>query len=180
MSIYYPAPCSEAEIIYDCDPCNPDEEGRIRHVAFIKKGFAFVDESDRQEWIDGIDAGDIQMIPNIRGEYDGGEDITAPGYGDVEERITGRKHTVKLFDNKVVQNCAFWNKMRTSKNWRLAFFTDTNVRITDKIVSVKPKTQIKAETTSVVENEITITFSQLNDPCPKARPDDIYDCFFTA
>lgn len=175
--VYYPNPCEEEIIGFSCDPCADPEAGRIRHLAYIKNGFVFINPEDPAEWQDGITNGDIQIIPNVRGESDGGSDVVAPGYGDQEERIVGRKFTLKVFDNRYKGNCTFWNAKRISKSWRVAYVTDTLVHISDKIVTTKPKAPIKQELVQEIEYEIDIIFNQLNDPCPFDKPEGIFDCF---
>ena len=74
-TIYYPTEgCGTAETmpLYTCAPCIDPELGRIRSVFLYRSTVAFVNQSSSAEWGVYINAGDVIIIKDTQGDYDGG------------------------------------------------------------------------------------------------------------
>ena len=90
MSIYYPAGC-DALPVHTCNDCGVPlngEMGRIRSMAIIQKDYA-LDPTSLSSWTTGITSGDIIIIPETTGSFDGGKAKKGPGYGDTVETYLG-------------------------------------------------------------------------------------------
>jgi hypothetical protein len=109
MAIVYKN-CDAIEIPqHVCDDCAEWEKGGIRSIALVDKDFVFTDLTDASEWIAGIEAGKIIIVPATRGTFDGGSAVTAQGYGHIEQITTGYNFTLAARDPYYKQNQNFWN-----------------------------------------------------------------------
>ncbi|MFT3680705.1 MAG: hypothetical protein QM791_23785 [Ferruginibacter sp.] len=144
--------CDENVTPRECDPCGDDFElGGVRHGALVREDFEFSDPRDPAEWQTGIAGGQILMLSKIKGSCNGGEPKVIPGYGDQKEQVIGYDYTATLKDGAYKQNYPFWNTARKSKRWKLAYFTNTLVHITDEVVTIKPKNPVEEGLDSIVE-----------------------------
>src|SRR6187549_2052815 len=125
MSAYYPTGCDALIPDHFCDPCETIEQGRIRSAAFIKDTFAFSDPTNPTEWTTGINAGDIIIIPQTKGTFDGGAEVESPGYGDQSTRLTGYNFQLQYQDPNYRQNCNFYNTLKNSRAYKVAYRTET-------------------------------------------------------
>ncbi|MFQ6415315.1 hypothetical protein ACLNB1_10290, partial [Streptococcus pneumoniae] len=85
--------------------------------------FAFVDPSDPTEWRAGFISGDIILIPQTKGTFDGGAEVEAPGYGDQSTRLTGYNFQLQYQDPNYRQNCNFYNTLKNSRAYKAAYRT---------------------------------------------------------
>ena len=175
MSVYYPSGCDALIPDHICDPCEEIELGRIRSVAFIKNTFAFTDPSDPTEWEAGFAAGDIILIPQTKGNFDGGAEVEAPGYGDQATRLTGYNFQAQYQDPNYRLNCAFYNALKNSRQYKFAYRTQTQIHITDTTVQVIPKNPVQDDTTKEVVWDVIVKWSGSNLPCPYHVPAGILD-----
>ncbi len=178
--IYYPAGCAEELNPHNCDPCEDQEHGRLRGVAFVHKTYTFVDPTDPTEWQTAIAAGHIIIIPKTNGSYDGGTPKEGPGYGDAVSTYLGSDFSAKYKDPNYTSNCAFYNGLKRSRNWKFAYLTETKVHITSTACVVLPKNPVADDLNSIVEWDIEVKWSHKDFACPFDIPEGIFDeCFLT-
>lgn len=177
---YYPAGCDSA-LHHNCDPCEADELGRIRGVAYIKKDYVFADPTSPAEWTAAITAGSIIIIPKTNGSYDGGTPKEGPGYGDSPSVYIGSDFVLKYKDPNYKSNCAFYNGLKRSRNYKVAFLTETLIHISAKACVVLPKHPVADALDSKVEWDVEVKWTDKDFPCPVAIPTGIFDnCFLDA
>lgn len=92
----------------------------------------------------------IIVIPSTNGNFDGGSEVTAPGYGDQETSLIGYNFVATFNDPNYKFNADFYNALKRSRNWRYAYSTETQTHITGKTVQVIPKNPVGDELTSEV------------------------------
>lgn len=175
MAIYYPSGCDDLLPGYVCDPCEDVEQGGIRSVAFIKNTFEFTDPSNPTEWQTGFDNGDIVIIPETRGTYDGGAEQEGPGFGDQATRVIGYNHTLTFDAPNYKRNCDFFNILKNSRQYKFAYRTGSSINMVDVTVGVIPKAPVAQELTSDVVWNVTVKWSSPDSPCPYDVPPGIFD-----
>lgn len=177
MSIYYPTSCEQEIPNHFCDPCADDEHGRIRSVALIDKSFNFIDPSSSVEWLAGITAGKIVVIAETNGSFDGGSPKEGAGFGDTVATYLGSDFVLKFKDPNYKGNCIFYNAINKSRNYKIAFRTETLIHLSDKTVYLNAKPSIADELTSTIVWDVEAKWSSSNIPCPYDVPDGIFVCF---
>lgn len=175
MAIYYPAGCDDLVPAHVCEPCEEIEQGRIRSMAFIKTGFEFTDPSDPTEWQTGFANGDIIIIPQTKGTFDGGQEVEGPGYGDQATRLTGYNFQIQYQDPNYRQNCAFYNALKNSRAYKAAYRTATQIHIIDSTVQAIPKNPVQDDTNTEVVWDVLVKWSGPDVPCPYDAPPGIFD-----
>lgn len=175
MSIYYPAGCDANIPDHVCDPCEPIEQGRVRSMAFFKKSFSFIDPSNPVEWQTGFDNGDIILIPQTKGTFDGGAEVEAPGYGDQVTRLTGYNFQIQYQDPNYKTNCNFYNALKASRDYKAAYRTSSQIHIIDATVQVIPKNPVTDDVNSEVVWDVLVKWSGADVPCPFDVPPGIFD-----
>jgi len=182
MSIYYPTSnCGGAEIPdYSCNPCPTYEYGRVRSLAFIKNSFTFVDPTDPTEWQTGIDAGNIIVIWKTQGTYDGGTTAELPGFGDSAFVNGNTTHVLTVKDPNYAENCDFYNAIKNSSEYAVAFRTSSKVHLSNSPVTVTPKNPVADDLNSVLVWEATIKWTNPDSPCPYDTPTGIFDTCFVS
>lgn len=178
MAIYYPSGCDVLVPDHLCDPCEAKEKGRVRSVAFIKNTFSFSDPSNPTEWQTGINAGDIIIIPEVLGSFDGGAEVESPGYGDQSTNLTGYNFTSGFKDPNYKLNGTFYNTIKNSRAYRYAFRTQTQIHLTDNIVSVIPKNPMTENLTDDVVWDVAVKWADADLPEPYDTPPGIFDACF--
>lgn len=181
MSVYYPSGCDDTIPAHICDPCLLPEHGRISSVAFIKNTFAFVDPTDPTEWQAGFASGDIILIPQTRGTFDGGAEVEGPGYGRQATKLTGYNFQAQYQDPNYKGNCDFYNAIKRTRNMKFAYVTETQVHITDNEVQVIPKNPVEDDISSEVVWDVIVKWAGPDLPCPYDVPAGIFDeCTYEA
>lgn len=175
MAVYYPSNCDDLVPDHICDPCEEVEQGRVRSVAFIKTSFAFTDPSDPTEWTAGFEAGDIILIPNTAGTFDGGAEVESPGFGDQATRLTGYNFQLQFQDPNYKGNCNFYNTLKNSRQYKAAYRTGTQIHIIDTTVQVIPKNPVTDDINSAVVWDVLVKWSGVDVPCPFDVPPGIFD-----
>lgn len=175
MAVYYPSGCDALIPAHICDPCEAIELGRIRSVAFIKTSFAFVDPSDATEWETGFASGDIILIPQTKGTFDGGAEVESPGYGDFATRLTGYNFQAQYQDPNYKLNCDFYNALKNSRQYKFAYRTETQIHITNVGVQVIPKNPVQDDVTTEVVWDVLVKWADKDVPCPFDVPPGIFD-----
>jgi hypothetical protein len=180
MAVYYPSDCEVEIPDHICDPCETREKGRIGSTAFIKTSFEFTDPSDPTEWQTGINAGDIIIIPEVLGSFDGGTEVEGAGYGRQSTSLLGYNFTANFKDPNYKSNCTFYNLLKNSRAWKFAYKTETQIHITNNPVQVIPKNPVTEELNSDVVWDVTVKWDDQDLPCPFDEPAGIFTCFTVA
>lgn len=172
--------CTGAVEAPTCDPClNDIEHGRVRGVAYIAADYyatLVADPTDISLWTDGVAAGKIFIIPATQGNFDGGAPVEVTGYGDADTKVIGYKFTLTYKDPTLQGNTAFYNSIKNSGNYYVAFRTETLTRISDNPATVKPKAPIEDDLNSEVVWNVEVTYSQPDHSVPFDTPLDLFTC----
>lgn len=177
MSTFYPTGCDDALLTHICAQCPETELGRVRRVGFVNTSWAFSDITDAQEWEDGINAEKIVIIPETRGSYDGGTTNFGPGFGDVPQKKKSKTFKVTYFDPNLKGNDVFYNALANSRNWRIAFVSETLLQISEKAVTLEAKDPIEEDVESERYFNLEATFVQKDNPLHYLAPSGIFRCF---
>jgi hypothetical protein len=177
MSLYYPSGnCGGTAIpAYSCQPCPSIEYGRIRSVAFIANDFAFTDPTSSAEWSAGIASGDIIVIWKTQGSYDGGSTQELTGFGDQITINGNTTHSLTYKDVNYAENCDFYNAIKLSSDYTLAFRTSSQVHFANAPVTVTPKNPVADDINSIVTWEVLVKWTNPDSPCPYTTPAGIFD-----
>lgn len=180
MSYYQPpSSCSGGAIPdYTCNPCPDFEYGRIRSVALIKVSYVdtlIADPTDSQLWLDGIDTGDVIVIYKTQGNYDGGATTELTGFGDDSTFNGNTTHTLVYRDPNYADNCDFYNAIRNSSEYTIAYRTSSKVHFAETSVVITPKNLVADDINSVLSWEVTAKWTNPDSPCPVDMPEDVFD-----
>lgn len=175
MSVYYPTGCDELVPDHYCDACESPELGRVSSIAFIKDTFAFVDPTNPTEWQAGFASGDIILIPFTKGTFDGGSEVEVAGYGRQATRLNGYNFQLQYQDPNYRTNCTFYNALKNSRQYTVAYSTETQTHLSDTVVSVIPKNPVQDDTTSEVVWDVLVKWAAKDLPCPFNTPEGIFD-----
>jgi hypothetical protein len=180
MAIVYKN-CDDSGIpAHVCDDCVGGEKGGIRSIALIDKDFDLTNITTAATWIAGITAGKIIIVPSTRGTFDGGSATTSQGYGDNSQIVTGYNFTLTARDPAYKQNQKFWNLISKRKDLKVAYRTDTLVHISDKPVSITPTNPVEEGLDTVVDWQVSFTWSSSDLPEPhdaSALKSTVFTCF---
>lgn len=180
MSIYYPGTelCGSATVGYTMNCCPTKELARVRHIAWISDAVPLsFDPTDEAEWNQYIESGDIFVIADTRGSTDGGTWTESDGFGDTVTELEGFTEVVSYTDRNYISNTANYNAVAASKNYRVAFFTETKGWISDKPATFKPKRPINGDAKQAVYGEVEVSYTQKLQPIPFTYPQSIFKCF---
>ncbi len=177
MSIYYPAGCDEAIANYTADCCPTKEGARIRHVWFQKTTYTFVDPTSQAEWETAVANGDVVIIPNVRGQFDGGTATKSEGFGDVVEEFESFEGLATFTDPNYLANVTNYNALMKSKTYKFGFCTETYGFVTDVAASFTPKMPVQSDIKQSVYGDIEVKFVQSDLLVPFVYPQDIFTCF---
>jgi hypothetical protein len=181
MSVYYPdATCGgeEAVPVYNCNPCPDYEYGRVRSVAYIKTDYiatVLANPTSSAVWSTGINAGDIVVIWQTSGSYDGGTQEEIPGFGDVQTANGGVDHVLTYRDPNYKENSDFYNAIRTNSEYTVAYRTSDSIHFSESAVTISPKNPVQDDLKSVVVWEVTVKWSNADSPVAYDIPSGIFD-----
>jgi hypothetical protein len=177
---YYPSNCDANIPSHGCDPCEQREYGRIRSAGFIHKDYVFSDPTMASDWITGIDAKSIILIPETNGSLAAGAAKLGPGYGETTETLLGYDFTAKFNDPNYVSNAEFYNALVGNRNYKFFYRTSSHVHITNNTVTIIPNTEIKDDLNGEVVwmNEVKWIDNQFATPI--ASPDGVFDTCYIA
>jgi len=175
--VYYPSSCNTAVPDHYCNPCGSRENGRVRSVAFIADDFTFTDPTNRTEWITGIQAKKIIIIPQTNGSFDGGAEVEIPGYGDQVSSLVGYNFTLTYNDPNYALNADFYNGIKNSRSYKIAYRTSSQIHLSQVNVQVIPKNPVAEDITSEVVWNVTVKWADDDLPIPYTTPTSIFECF---
>lgn len=180
-SIYYPeGNCGTVAVLppYSCKPCIDPELGRIRSVFLYKSTVAWINQSSTTEWQQYILAGDVIVIKDTQGNYDGGTSTELVGFGDLEFINGGIAHILLWRDPNIEENCDFYNALLSQTEYKLGWRTETRIWFSDEVATYTPKVPVPDDIKGYVTFETTAKWTSNSIPCSFATPVGIFDrCF---
>ncbi len=182
MAVYYPSGCDDVLIPdHVCDPCEAREKARVSSVAFIRNSFVFSDPTSPVEWEAGVASGDIIVIPQVNGTFDGGSEVETAGYGRQSTSLTGYNFTSNYKDPDYKRNGTFYNSIKNSRDYRYAFVTSSQLHLTDSVVTIIPKNPVTDDTAGDVVWDVTVKWAGGDLVEPQDMPPGIFGvCFNVA
>lgn len=163
---------SQEALVHTCDPCER-ELGRIRGVCLVDGSFDFAplidalkgsQASAAQELFEqAIEDGNIHLISETTGTYDGGSPQTGDGYGDEETRLLGYLHTLNFKDPSYAGNREFYANVE-KEHWKLIWRTETLLHFVDSPAAVQAIAPVEQDLTSAVVWDVTATWKTKNKP----------------
>lgn len=180
MSIYYPTSDCAGGVVpdYTCNPCPDYEYGRIRGIALIKNTYVdtlIAAPTNSALWAAGVDAGDVVIIYKTQGNYDGGATQELTGFGDDATFNGNTTHTLVYRDPNTVDNCDFYNAVRGSSAYTVAFRTSSKVWFAEESVTITPKNVVQDDINTVLAWEVTVKWTNPDSPCPYGVASNIWD-----
>ena len=159
-------------LVHTCDPCER-ELGRIRGVCLVDGSFDFTsliaalkgsDPSAAQQLFEqAIEAGDIHLISETTGTYDGGSPQTGDGYGDEETRLLGYLHTLNFKDPSYAGNKDFYEQAE-KEHWKLIWRTETLLHFVNKPAGIQAIAPVETDLISAVVWDVTATWKSKEKP----------------
>ena len=138
-----------ADVSHVCDPCLVTEKGGIRSFFLVKETSTLTLASTLAEWTAALESGEVVIIPETRGTYDGGTPKMGSGYGNRKERVLGYDNVIAIKDPAFKENVAFWEWAEKCE-WRFGFRTDTMAHLSDKAGTLTVKAPVEEDTESEV------------------------------
>ena len=161
-----------------CASCNDDERGGVRGVAFIHASVIaqiLADPDNGILWATLITAGKIHMIPETKGTY-GATPNYVTGFGNRAQRLLDYTHLVTYDEPNTKNNCDFYNTIKRSDKYFVAFITGSQLRISDRPVQVVATSPIVEDIKQLVLWHVEITWDSEHIPCPTDIPDEVFQC----
>lgn len=180
---YYSESCDNIIPNHNCDPCAATEYARVRSLAFIKASVydaIAADPSDPAPWLAAIAAEDnsVIIIPFVNGELQEPAEVLGPGYGDQVEKLLGFDYQLLANDPNYKENCDFYNAIKRSRDYHVAYRTKTQIHISNEPVTIIPKAPIANDLNAEVVWALTIKWRGSDQPCPYDTPEGVFDeCF---
>ena len=176
--------CGDSEAVHICHDC---PEGRViefagaRSSGFIKKGYLptlLTTPTTLATWQDGVDDGNIIILPETRGSYDPGDPKEMKGYGNRKFTYGPRTMKLTINDPDYLDNYAFYNEIGKRNDLVPFFCTSSVVRIFDTEASIKAKDPVVEDIEEVIDWQVESTVVSENLPImvQKATILSIFSC----
>lgn len=160
-------------LIHTCDPCGR-ELGRVRGVALVDGSVDLTElidalktgssaQSAQTIFESLIESGQLHLISETTGTFDGGSAQTGDGYGDEENRLLGYTYTLAYKDPSYSGNKDFYEKAENS-HWNLIWRTETLLHFADKPANIQAIAPVEQDLTSAVVWNVTATWKSKNKP----------------
>lgn len=160
-------------LFHSCDPCGR-ELGRIRGVALVDGSVnlsSLIDnlkngkDAEAQEEFERIiEAGQLHLISETTGTFDGGSPQTGDGYGDEETRLLGYLYTLSFKDPSYNgANKEFYERAE-NEHWTMIWRTETLLHFADKPAGIQAIAPVEQDLTSAVAWNVTATWKSKNKP----------------
>lgn len=165
-------------LVHVCDPCLEAELGGIRSFALIKKGTVIDIPFVLASWTAAVEAGNIIIIPESNGTFDGGTPKMGSGYGNSKERKLGDDYILAVKDPNYAANIEFWEAAE-KETWNAAFRTGSQLQYIYADVKVTAKAPVEADVDSEVVWNIEAKWFSTAKPTasPYAPLDTLFKCF---
>ena len=177
LAPYYVIGCDQPVPDYNCNPCPTTEKGRISTAAFIKPDYSFTNPTNPTEWLQAIQDGNVVLIPNVRGKYDGGSEKKGDGYGRAIDRLMNYTFKADFKDLNLYPNAAFYDTIDKTENWKFAFFTGTLVWLVDAPCTISTNDAVTEDAESDVVWTANIVWQSLFKPRKFIAPVGVQNCF---
>lgn len=130
-------------ILHTCNPCNDKEGGRVRGIMYIRSGFDLTPLKAALKAGTGaaaifeaaVIAGNIHVVPETTGTYNGGEPEYGAGYGEESQRLTNRNHEISVKDPSYDGNSDFYTRIE-KEHWIVGWKGDKLLHFGTKPASV--------------------------------------------
>lgn len=155
----------------DCDVAG--EKARIRRGAFIHKSVIDAinaDPTDVAAWNAAITDNKVILLPKLSGTFDGGTPKMVAGFGDQKEKYSGSDFKANIKDPVYKSNWAFYRSLAGNTSWHFAYWTESQVHITDVPVTVAPKNPVTENVDDDVLWEAELSWFQFFTPAPHDGP----------
>ena len=174
MSAYTPTGC-DALPAYVPNNCDDVEMGRIRGVAYVPIHYVFTDPTNAAEWQTLIANGTVVVVPDTNGSYDGGKVKEGPGFGGNINTFLGFDHSAKFKDpNLSSGNIAFYDKLCTTRGYKLYFATEKSGWFADQPCAFMPSVPVQDAIDSQITFEIEAKWVSRNLPNMYTLPAGIF------
>lgn len=163
---------------YTCGACITTEHGRIRHIAIIKKTYVATVKNNPSldsTWTTGLSTANLYMIPSTQGTYDGGSTTELTGFGNQATLNGNTTHTLTYKDPFYADNCDFYNALRNSSEYTIAYVTENYVHFADETVTFSPKNPVADDINSVITWEVQCKWTNPDSPCPYTKPSTFFE-----
>lgn len=180
MSYYLPSGSCGGGVIpdYTCTACVTPEYGRVRSIAIIKKSYVatvMLAPSLDSTWTTGLSSGNLWSIYATQGSYDGGTTEERTGYGNQATYNGNTTHTLVYKDPNYSDNCDFYNALKLSSDYTIAYVTENFVHFSETVVTFTPKNSVADDIKSEVNWEVTCKWVNPDSPCPYTKPSTFFD-----
>jgi hypothetical protein len=176
---YYPTGCDEQIESHICGGCGI-ELARIRRGAFVNQSYyatLAADIDNINVWNAGITSGEIIVLPEIQGEYDGGAPQMGQGYGDVEERLNSYLFTAQIKDPQYVNNRGFYNSIKRSRRFHFAFASETVIKLTQVPCTIVPTNPIANDLKAEVTWDVQVKWTNEDFPIEGTVIEEVFTCY---
>lgn len=163
---------------YTCGACVNTEHGRIRSIAIIKKSYTatvMAAPSVNSTWTTGLSSGNLWQIPFVQGTYDGGSTTEVAGFGNQATANGNTTHTLTYKDPNYFDNADFYNAIRSSSEYTIAYVTENYVHFSETVVTFTPKNPVADDINSVVTWEVQCKWTNPNSPVAYTKPSSFFE-----
>jgi len=158
-----------------CSTCDDVEGGRVRGVAFIRLGYDF-DPENVSDWVRGMDEGDIIVIPEVRGTFDGGNPITEDAFSVWRTQLLGYQYNLIYTDPSYANQRELYNFLMWSRDFSVAFITETKLHLSRMPVTVLAKNPIEEGVGTSVNWQIELQWADTNLLEVYEKPLQVFEC----
>ena len=160
---------------YYSDPCRASEGGNVRSLVLIRKGTDITFPLDRAEWIEQVELGNIFIMPETRGVFDGGTEKTIQGYGKEKERIVGFDYTLQFKDPNYRLNGKFYEAAE-KPIWNVAYLSETQLHYVNSDCQLSARAPIEEDMDSDVAWNVEVKWTAKDKPVMSAYSaiDDLF------
>jgi hypothetical protein len=176
---YYPSGCDTSIADHICGTCGV-ELSRVRSVAFVNKQYyptLITDLEDVALWNAGIASGDIIIYPEVQGEFDGGTPNMGQGYGDTEEQLNSYTFMLTFKDPNYVGNQPHANTIKNTRNWHVAYRSETVLAMSDEPCTIVPKNPIANDLKLERTWDYEVKWTSENFPAEVESPSSVFTCY---
>ena len=174
--IYKDCGHGEFDTPYTCNPCPDGEGGRIRSLVLVKKGTEISIPLDAEEWEADIVAGNIIILPEVRGSFDGGTPRMVAGYGSNTEIKVGDDYVLNVSDPAYADNAVFWEESERH-TWNICYVSEKVLVYVPAEVQLMAKAPIDEDLNAVVDWDIELRWFSRVKPIVAGDYADIKNFF---
>ena len=161
-----------------CDPCDTPEMGRVRSIVLIKSGTVIELPLSKTEWQAAIEAGNIIIIPEVIGSFDGGTPVYGEGYGNKKEKKLYDDYVLPFRDPNYADNEDFWQEAEQVE-WNAGYCTETLFHYINAPVSLAAKAPVEEGLDTRVVWNVELKWSSKKKPqaTPIEPVAEFFKCF---